>query len=266
MVKLTPELIELSAQYVNPVRDRELNLRGYKIPVIENLGATLDQFDTIDLSDNDIRKIDGFPLLRRLKTLLISNNRICRIAENLHESLPCLENLVLTNNHIQELGDIDPLATVRTLASISLLRNPVATKKYYRLYLIHKLPQLRLIDFRKVKQKERDEASTLFKGKRGKKLEKEIGRRSKTFVPGGALGNSEKKTGGPSASDIEAIKTAIAKATTLEEVERLNQMLKSGQLPGKELLKMNQTSGGRKNETDDEDETMDTESGAVNGN
>ncbi|XP_076371378.1 U2 small nuclear ribonucleoprotein A'-like isoform X2 [Tachypleus tridentatus] len=224
MVKLTPELIELSAQYVNPVRDRELNLRGYKIPVIENLGATLDQFDTIDLSDNDIRKIDGFPLLRRLKTLLISNNRIC------------------------------------------LLRNPVATKKYYRLYLIHKLPQLRLIDFRKVKQKERDEASTLFKGKRGKKLEKEIGRRSKTFVPGGALGNSEKKTGGPSASDIEAIKTAIAKATTLEEVERLNQMLKSGQLPGKELLKMNQTSGGRKNETDDEDETMDTESGAVNGN
>jgi U2 small nuclear ribonucleoprotein A' len=29
--------------------------RGYKIPVIENLGTTLDQFDCIDFSDNEIR-------------------------------------------------------------------------------------------------------------------------------------------------------------------------------------------------------------------
>lgn len=28
MVKLTPELIEQSMQYINPVRDRELDLRG----------------------------------------------------------------------------------------------------------------------------------------------------------------------------------------------------------------------------------------------
>lgn len=49
---------------------------GYKIPVLENLGATLDQFDTIDFSDNEIRKLDGFPLLRRLKTVLMNNNRI----------------------------------------------------------------------------------------------------------------------------------------------------------------------------------------------
>lgn len=49
---------------------------GYKIPQIENMGATLDQFDTIDMSDNDIRKLDGFPLLKRLKCLLLNNNRI----------------------------------------------------------------------------------------------------------------------------------------------------------------------------------------------
>ena len=28
MVKLTPELIEQAAQYTNPIRDRELDLRG----------------------------------------------------------------------------------------------------------------------------------------------------------------------------------------------------------------------------------------------
>lgn len=49
---------------------------GYKIPQIENLGATLDQFDTIDFSENDLRKLDGFPYLPRLKCLLLNNNRI----------------------------------------------------------------------------------------------------------------------------------------------------------------------------------------------
>lgn len=35
-----------------------------------------DQFDTIDFTDNDIRKLDKFPLLKRLKHILLSNNRI----------------------------------------------------------------------------------------------------------------------------------------------------------------------------------------------
>lgn len=97
MVKLTPELINSSMQYINPCRDRELDLRGksklcyvilrlcesihnyfegYKIPQIENMGATLDQFDTVDFSDNDLRKLDGFPYLPRIKCLLFNNNRI----------------------------------------------------------------------------------------------------------------------------------------------------------------------------------------------
>uniref|UniRef100_A0AAQ4PIU1 Small nuclear ribonucleoprotein polypeptide A' n=1 Tax=Gasterosteus aculeatus aculeatus TaxID=481459 RepID=A0AAQ4PIU1_GASAC len=153
MVKLSAELIEQAAQYTNPVRDRELDLRAYKIPVLENLGATLDQFDAIDFSDNEIRKLDGFPLLRRLKTLLMNNNRICRIGENLEHSLSALTELVLTNNNIQELGDLDPLATVKTLTLLSLLRNPVTNKKHYRLYVINKMPQIRVLDFQKVKLK-----------------------------------------------------------------------------------------------------------------
>jgi U2 small nuclear ribonucleoprotein A' len=89
MVKLTPDLIEGAAQYMNPVRDRELDLRGYKIPVIENLGTTLDQFDTLDLSDNEIRKLDGFPFLARVKTLLLNNNRIFRVAEGKSVVVSC---------------------------------------------------------------------------------------------------------------------------------------------------------------------------------
>uniref|UniRef100_A0A8C3G4H0 Small nuclear ribonucleoprotein polypeptide A' n=1 Tax=Cyclopterus lumpus TaxID=8103 RepID=A0A8C3G4H0_CYCLU len=139
MVKLSAELIEQAAQYTNPVRDRELDLRGYKIPVLENLGATLDQFDTIDFSDNEVRKLDVY--------------WIYRIGENLEHALQGLTELVLTNNNIQELGDLDPLATVKTLSLLSLLRNPVTNKKHYRLYVINKIPQIRVLDFQKVKLK-----------------------------------------------------------------------------------------------------------------
>uniref|UniRef100_A0A671L0P7 U2 small nuclear ribonucleoprotein A'-like n=1 Tax=Sinocyclocheilus anshuiensis TaxID=1608454 RepID=A0A671L0P7_9TELE len=206
---------------------------GYKIPVLENLGATLDQFDTIDLSDNEIRKLDGFPLLKRLKTLLLNNNRICRFGENLEQSLPNLKELILTSNNIQELGDLDPLATVKSLTLLSLLRNPVTNKKHYRLYVINKIPQIRVLDFQKVKLKERQEAEKMFKGKRGAQLAKDIAKQTKTFTPGAAL-QTEKKTG-PSAADVEAIKNAIANATSLAEVERLKGLLQSGQIPGREL-------------------------------
>ncbi|KAM8762126.1 U2 small nuclear ribonucleoprotein A' [Acanthopagrus schlegelii] len=234
MVKLSAELIEQAAQYTNPVRDRELDLRGYKIPVLENLGATLDQFDTIDFSDNEVRKLDGFPLLKRLKTLLMNTNRICRIGENLEQSLPSLTELVLTSNNIQELGDLDPLATVKTLSLLSLLRNPVTNKKHYRLYVINKIPQIRVLDFQKVKLKERQEAEKMFKGKRGAQLAKDIARRTKTFTPGVAA-QLEKKRTGPSQADVEAIKNAIANASSLAEVERLKGMLQAGQIPGRDL-------------------------------
>lgn len=247
-MKLTPELIEQSAQYTNPVRDRELDLRGYKIPVIENLGATLDQFDTIDFSDNDIRKLDGFPLLRRLKCIMCNNNRVVRIGEHLEECLPNLESLILTNNSLQELGDLDNLASIKTLQYLSLLRNPVTTKKHYRLYIISKLPNLRLLDFQKVRLKEKEAAAKMFKGKKGQQLAKDIGKRSKTFVPGapvktpgGAAGGAgAPPPGGPPRQDMDAIRAAIANAKTLEEVERLNTMLQTGHIPGREAAGLDQ--------------------------
>lgn len=247
MVKLTPELIEQAGQYSNPLRDRELDLRGYKIPVIENLGATLDQFDTIDMSDNEIRKVDGFPLLKRLKCLLLNNNRIVRIGEHLEEQLPNLEMLILTNNNIQDLADLDNLATNKNLRYLSLMRNPVTSKRHYRLYAIHKLPHLRLLDFQKIKQREREAAVQMFKGKKGQALAKDMTKRTKTFVPGDGLGAPASRPGaaGEAAAagsgkaehlrpDVEAIKKAIANAKTLEEVEQLNHLLQSGQIPGQE--------------------------------
>lgn len=72
ILKPTPVLYYLGLSTL----ENSVYVSGYKIPQIENMGATLDQFDTIDFSDNDVRKLDGFPLLKRLKCLLLNNNRI----------------------------------------------------------------------------------------------------------------------------------------------------------------------------------------------
>jgi U2 small nuclear ribonucleoprotein A' len=123
--------------------------------------------------------------------------------------LPNLESLILTGNQIQELGDLDPLASLPKLKMLSLLHNPVTSKDHYRLYVAHKIPQVRILDFRKVKLKvccrltiqkintidhtlsiilqEYEAAKALFKGKEGKELKKKLVKKSNLFVPGEGL-------------------------------------------------------------------------------
>ncbi|KAK1407128.1 hypothetical protein QVD17_38739 [Tagetes erecta] len=234
MVRLTADLIWKSPHFFNALRERELDLRGNKIPTIENLGATEDQFDTIDLSDNEIVKLENFPHLNRLGTLLLNNNRITRINPNIGEFLPKLHSLVLTNNRLVNLVEIDPLASLPKLQYLSLLDNNITKKPNYRLYVIHKLKPLRLLDFKKVKQKERLEAAKLFASKEAEEEAKKLS--VKTFVPGEVPNDEPKeeepaKPVGPTPEQIIAIKAAIVNSQTLEEVARLEKALKSGQVP-----------------------------------
>jgi U2 small nuclear ribonucleoprotein A' len=86
-----------------------------------------------------------------LTTLLLANNRICKIEKTLAEYIPNLSVLIMTNNMIQSLGDLDPLLHFEHLETLSLVDNPVTELEYYRLYVIHRCPKLRILDFRKVK-------------------------------------------------------------------------------------------------------------------
>lgn len=236
MVRLTADLIWKSPHFFNAIGERELDLRGNKIAVIENLGATEDQFDTIDLSDNEIVKLENFPYLTRFGTLLINNNRITRINPNIGEYLPKLHTLILTNNRLVNLVEIDPLASLPKLRTLSLLDNNITKKPNYRLYVIHKLKGLRLLDFKKVKLKERTEAEKLFASKEAEEEAKKES--AKTFTPGEVPNFPEvsreeqnPKAVAPTPEQIIAIKAAIVNSQTLEEVARLEKALKSGQLP-----------------------------------
>lgn len=242
--RLTAELILRSSQYMNCVNLYEIDLRGNKIAVIENLGATENQFDSIDLSDNAIVKMEGFSRLPRLKILLLNNNRIARIAKHLEDALPSLETLVLTNNRLSNFQDLDPLASLPKLRMLSLLENPVSKKPNYRLYVISRLHKLKVLDYRKVKQKEREEAAKLFPTEEAAETH-----RAKTFEPTEDLDAVQaklqedtaepaaeevaaaSKPAGPTAEQLTAIKAAIANAQTLEEVRRLEEALTTGHLP-----------------------------------
>ncbi|KAL3993820.1 putative U2 small nuclear ribonucleoprotein A' [Acanthocheilonema viteae] len=227
MVRLTVELINDSLQYLNTVRDRELSLRACKIPVLENLGVTKDQFDTIDLTDNDIRKLENIPLLRRLSTLLMHNNRVQQIMPNIGEALPSLKTLALTNNNLCELDDIDPLATCPKLEYLTLIGNPVTHKPQYRLYVIYKVPSVRVLDFKRVRLAERKQANSFFKGKKGQKFREEVMRKSR-IVPDDEEDGLARNL---RAEDAKKIEEAIASASSLAEVERLQAILQSGRIP-----------------------------------
>jgi len=203
------------------------SISGNKIAVIENLGATQDQYDCIDLSDNEINKLENFPLLNRLRTLLVSNNHVNRIS-SLGESLPHLDTIILNNNKISNLSDIDPLEELPNLKTLSLIDNPIIKKQNYRLYVIHKLPKLTLLDFRKIKQKERISSKNLFgiaeKGK-SKTKSKDKEEEEEPFI----------HPSGFSKHQVESIKTAIQNATSMEEVAELERSLASGQLPNEDF-------------------------------
>ena len=133
MVKLTVDLIEGAGQYINPIRDRELDLRycntfPTSVTHLRFAGATKYQLlrtwerqwtslialISVTTKSGEInfliqvdlllcvpRKLDGFPYLQRVKCLLLNNNRIVRIGESLELNLPRLDTLMLTNNSIQ---------------------------------------------------------------------------------------------------------------------------------------------------------------------
>eukprot|EP00899_Mesostigma_viride_P012627 jgi/Mesvir1/21365/Mv20849-RA.1 len=234
-------LILESPQRYNPCQDRELDLRGHKIPAIENLGATENQFDCIDLSNNDIVKLDGFPVLPRLSSLILNNNGISRISPTIAECLPNLETLILTNNKLNNLQDIDPLAGCKRLQRLCLLDNGVSKKPNYRLYAVNRCKALKLLDFKKVKPSERDAARKMFAKENAERAA--AAKQAKTFVPGSTAVNeadaagaemeeeAPKVTTAPTPEQVTAIKAAIANAATLEEVSRLEKALKSGVLP-----------------------------------
>ncbi|KAL3135814.1 hypothetical protein ABBQ32_007376 [Trebouxia sp. C0010 RCD-2024] len=158
------------------------------------------------------------------------------------DAIPNLDWLMLSGNRLASLADLDPLSTLPKLQHLSLLDNPVTKQPNYRLYVIYRCKKLKQLDFRKVKQKEREEAAQVFASAQ---QPADASAQAATFEPDEELAQAEAAAAaatqqqaaepvvrkGPSPEQITAIKAAIANAQTLEEVQRLENALTSGHLP-----------------------------------
>jgi U2 small nuclear ribonucleoprotein A' len=109
----------------------------------------------VDFSDNEIRRLGNFTNLDRLTSIVATNNRIKTISSDLAESLPNLENIFLMNNKVADLQEVAKLANCKKLQRLTLTNNLVTEMPNYRLFVISKIPSLRILDFLKVSAKER---------------------------------------------------------------------------------------------------------------
>ncbi|KAI1660745.1 L domain-like protein [Daldinia decipiens] len=238
-MRLTVELLQNSPSWLNALKERELELRGHRIPTIENLGVAGPQ-DCIDFVDNDIQVLGNFPLSPRIRSLLLQRNRIASIQPTLVNSVPNLTTLQLESNNLCELADLDPLGSFPRLTHLVLRDNPVTKKEYYRYWILWRCPTVRFLDFEKVKDAERKQAATLF-GTAEEPTElasKIMGVKSKTFdsvlsanrAPSGALPTrvSRMKL---TEKEKTRLQDMIKKATSLDEITRLETMLREGRIP-----------------------------------
>ncbi|KAL5601148.1 hypothetical protein BROUX41_005953 [Berkeleyomyces rouxiae] len=233
-MRLTPDLIKSSLSYLNPLKERELDLRGHRIPNIENLGVA-GPHDSIDFTDNDIQTLGNFPLSPRLTTLLLARNRISSIQSNLSNSVPSLRSLVLASNNLERLADLDPLGELKLLTHLVLMDNPITKQEHYRYWVVWRCPSVRFLDYHKVKQAERDQASELF-GSRDEPtaLASEIlGNRSQGLPMASGETTQTSKLTRMKLTDKEKMRLQdmIKNATTLEEIIRLEKILNEGRLP-----------------------------------
>ncbi|PGH02417.1 U2 small nuclear ribonucleoprotein A' [Helicocarpus griseus UAMH5409] len=245
-MRLTVELIQNSLSYLNPLKERELDLRGHKIPAVENLGAAKDH-DAIDFTDNDISSISNFPFSPRLRTLLLARNRVSHIHPSIASSIPNLTTLILTANNVAELADLEPLKNLTKLTHVSLLENPVTRKEHYRLWLIYLLPTVRFLDYQKVKDAERVRAAELFGTPTNPTplTSKIMGIKSRTFDVSAAATSAAMRGGTPqqqpgekpirvklTEQERKRVEKMIREAKSLQEITKLERELNEGRIPG----------------------------------
>ncbi len=233
MPRLTVELIERVAGYLNPLGDREFMARGLKIPVIENMGILQDDYDCIDLSENEIRRLGDFPPMKRLTSLVLANNSIDRISGDVGRTLSNLKALVLTNNRIGNLGEVEQLTQLTNLEALSMIGNPVSRNAEYRAYVVYRMPWVKFVDFRRVSETERKEAAALFATDSGKALETAILEGRIVEAESTAAGETETRMKANMLTDAQkaVVRRAIQSAASREAVDDIEQMLKAGTFP-----------------------------------
>ncbi|OJD36564.1 l domain-like protein [Diplodia corticola] len=247
-MRLTAEIIQHSLSYINPLGERELDLRGRQFTHIENMGAASADIECIDFTDNNIQMLGNLPHRPRVTTLLLARNRLSQIQTGIARAIPALTSLSLAENSVRELADLDPLGGFSRLTQLNLIGNPVCSKERqprpslisqnYRYYLIFRIPSLRFFDFQRVRDAERQKAKELFGTPDAPTELAQKVMSQRNTVPDVSAGPGADDVAGGMArvklTDVERlnIQELIKNANTLDEITRLEKLLNEGKIPG----------------------------------
>ncbi|XP_053323397.1 leucine-rich repeat-containing protein 72 [Spea bombifrons] len=118
------------------------------------------------LNHNKIKKITCLTNNYRLSELYLNNNELRDITGYL-KHLTSLRILLLNDNYLTKLQvTVMELKGMTSLHTLNLFHNPLAQVSDYRLYVIHHLPSVQLLDREKVTYKEGEAAFKVYNPER----------------------------------------------------------------------------------------------------
>ncbi|NXA47895.1 LRC72 protein, partial [Nothocercus julius] len=110
------------------------------------------------INNNKIQDLSFLVKNHCLTELYLDNNEVTDISGAL-KHLCALQILLLHNNQLKHLGEtVEELKGMRSLQTLNLFHNPLAQDPGYRLYVIHFLPSVQLLDRKPVTPRERESA------------------------------------------------------------------------------------------------------------
>ncbi|KAK9108832.1 hypothetical protein Sjap_016892 [Stephania japonica] len=121
----------------------------------------LEKFENLEhlsIANVGVSSLENFPRLRNLQRLILSDNRIAGGLEFLVAAgLESLRDLDLSNNRIQSIEDLEPLARLQ-LVSLDLYECPVTRVMDYRSKVFGLIRSLKYLDKMDVEENERPES------------------------------------------------------------------------------------------------------------
>ncbi|KAJ1336374.1 hypothetical protein BSLG_007158 [Batrachochytrium salamandrivorans] len=150
-----------------------LDLHSNQIAIIENMDMIVD-LRVLNLEDNLIETVPTLTKLNALEELNLKRNKICAFSNNDH--LENLHRLFLSENNIDAVDDISAVFDLPSLTELTIETNKATDQTKYRLRIISRCKNIKLLDGRRVLDEERRSASKIAKKETDRK--RAIDRRS----------------------------------------------------------------------------------------
>ncbi|WWC72964.1 uncharacterized protein I206_106928 [Kwoniella pini CBS 10737] len=243
-MRLTPDFVSKAPSHLNPLKERELELRGLQIPVIENLASHQGSYDTLNLTDNSITVLGNIPNSPRLTAIHAAQNQISSISPSLPPNIPNLVTLVLTDNAISSLASLLPLETLTSLRHLVLKGNPVTQHEHYKEFVVWKVAKgnLHVLDYERIKDTLREKSRKLLIDpltELPNSLAHQLSIPTTSSVTSSAFSASANKAtpikGGKgrlmTPDEKRRLVEALTNAKTSEQVRKIERMLAEGMIP-----------------------------------